>query len=123
MERRYHVAITGSLRSSGTWMAGYRWLKDPILKTCRPFTLPTGIHLATDSIMRDSFGVAARVASPAVQGLWPVELQYTNILCMFWFLCKFNSVFCPVIVFRLESTIDGEIWHLKPFHKEFLYSN
>jgi hypothetical protein len=40
---------------------------------------------------------------------------YTNILCMFWFLRKFI-----VIVFRLESTIDGEIWHLKPFHKEFV---
>jgi hypothetical protein len=34
---------------------------------------------------------------------------------MFWFLRKFI-----VIVFRLESKIDGEIWHLKPFHTEFL---
>jgi hypothetical protein len=45
---------------------------------------------------------------------WHVQI-YTNILCMFWFLFKFI-----VIVFRLESKIDGEIWHLKPFHTEFL---
>jgi hypothetical protein len=60
------------------------------------------------------------------KGLWLQEIPgfylldvhvqlYTNILCMFWFLRKFT-----VIVFRLESTIDGEIWHLKPFHSEFV---
>jgi hypothetical protein len=60
------------------------------------------------------------------KGLWLQEIWlwsfgcthvqlYTNILCIFWFLHNFI-----VIVFRLESTIDGEIWHLKPFHTEFL---
>jgi hypothetical protein len=51
-------------------------------------------------------------------GLLDLHVQlYTKyiILCMFWFLRKFI-----VIVFRLESTIDGEIWHLKPFHTECL---
>jgi hypothetical protein len=37
---------------------------------------------------------------------------------MFWFLCKFKKLICPVIIFRLESTIDGEIWHLKSSHSE-----
>jgi hypothetical protein len=44
--------FTRSLRSFRTWMAGYRWLKDTILKSFRPFTFPTGIQLAPDFIMR-----------------------------------------------------------------------
>jgi hypothetical protein len=27
-------------------------------------------------------------------------------------------VSCPVIILRLESTIGGEIWYLKPFYTE-----
>jgi hypothetical protein len=39
---------------------------------------------------------------------------------MFWFLHKFKKLICPIIIFRLESTIDGEIWHLKSTHTEFI---
>jgi hypothetical protein len=54
-----------------------------LLKSVRPFTLLTGIQLAPDFIMR--LGVAARMASPAVQGimaiqeewLWPLYIQYS----------------------------------------------
>jgi hypothetical protein len=46
--------------------------------------------------------------------LWPFGC-IIQILCIFLFLCKFT-----VIVFRLERTTNGEIWHLKPFHMEFL---
>jgi hypothetical protein len=63
------MAFTGSLQSSGTWMAGYRWLKDTILKSFRPFTLSTGIQLAPDFIMQLIWFVAARVTSPSVQGI------------------------------------------------------
>jgi hypothetical protein len=34
-------------------------------------------------------------------------------------LCKFKKVICPVIIFRLKSKIDGEIWHLKLSRMEF----
>jgi hypothetical protein len=42
---------------------------------------------------------------------------------MFWFLRKFKKVIYTVIIFRLESTIDGEIWHLKSSHTEFISLN
>jgi hypothetical protein len=42
-------------------------------------------------------------------------------MSMLWFrAAQVENVFCPVIVFRFESTVDGEIWHLKPFQKEFI---
>jgi hypothetical protein len=41
---------------------------DTTLKSVQPFTLPTGIQLDPDQLC-DSFGVAARIASPAVQGV------------------------------------------------------
>jgi hypothetical protein len=47
-----HYRYLKSLRSSGTWMAGYWWLKDTILISFGSFTIPTGIQLALDSIMR-----------------------------------------------------------------------
>jgi hypothetical protein len=50
-------------------MAGYRWLKNTISKSYRSFTLPTGIRIELRISSCDSFGVAARVASPAVQGI------------------------------------------------------
>jgi hypothetical protein len=92
----------------------YGWLMDTTLKSVHPFTLPTGIQLAPDS-----FGVAERVASPAVKGI--VDFGYTvySSLCMFWFLCKFKKVICPAIIFKLDSTIAGEIWQLKSPHSEF----
>jgi hypothetical protein len=40
-----------------------------------------------------------------------IGLYIYSILRMFWFQRKFKKVICPVIIFRLESTIDGEIWH------------
>jgi hypothetical protein len=119
------VAFTGSLRSSGTWMAGYRWFKDIILKSFRPFTFPTGTQLAPDFIMQLIWcgcksGIPCSTRDYGYKrygfGLLDVHVKlYTNIRCMFWFLRKFI-----VIVFRLESTTDDEIWHLKPFHTEFL---
>jgi hypothetical protein len=47
----------------------YGWLTDITLKSLSLFTFPTGIQLASDSIISDLFDVTARVKSPAVQGL------------------------------------------------------
>jgi hypothetical protein len=52
-------------------------------------------------------------------GRFDVHVQlYTNILCMFWFLCKFESLKC--ILSRYNFLILKHILHFKPFHKEFL---
>jgi hypothetical protein len=95
-------------------MAGYRWLKDTILKSFRPFTLPTGIQLASDFIMqliwcgcKSDIPFSTRDSGYKRYGFGLLDLHVqlcTNILCIFWFPRKFI-----VIVFRLESTIDGEI--------------
>jgi hypothetical protein len=122
------VAFTGSLRSSRTWMAGYRWLKDTVLKSFRPFTLPTEIQLAPNFIMRLTLcncksGIPCSTRDCGYKrygfGVLDVHVQlHANIICMFWFLASY--LFCFFVVFRLESTIDSEIWHSKPFHTEFL---
>jgi hypothetical protein len=43
------------------------------------------------------------------------------MLRIFWFLPKFKKVICPVKIFRLESTIDGKISHLKSYHNLLIY--
>jgi hypothetical protein len=64
--------------------------------------------------------VVARVASPAVKRIVATRgIALVFRYNMLWFLSKFKKVICPVIIFRLESTIDGEIWHLKSSHTEF----
>jgi hypothetical protein len=79
----------------------------------------------SSGFMRLIWGVTARVASPAVQGI----VVTRDMASAFWIISIHLQIFCACsgscarlkcIVFRLESTIDGEIWYLKPFQTEFL---
>jgi hypothetical protein len=102
------------------WRDTDSW-RTTILKSFRPFTLPTGIQLAPDFIMqliwcgcKSGIPFSTKDCGYKRYDFGLLDL-YTNILCMFWLVRKFI-----VIVFRLQSIINGEIWHLKPFHTEFL---
>jgi hypothetical protein len=66
------VAFIESLQSSG-------WLNLSILKLLRPFTIPTGIQLAPDSIMQ-LICCAASVTPPKVQ--WIVVTR--DMALVFW---------------------------------------
>jgi hypothetical protein len=62
--------------------------------------------------------VGGRVAFPAVQGIvatrgMTLAFGYTVVCTCSGSCGSFKKLICPVIIFRLESTIDGEIWHLK----------
>ena len=68
--------------------------------------------------------MAVRVAIPAVQGITAtigtaLAFGYTVVCACSGSYASFKKLVCPVIIFRLESTIDGEIWHLKSSHSEF----
>jgi hypothetical protein len=89
------------------------------------FTLPTGIQLAPDSIMR-LIWCGCRSYTPCSsrdcgykRNGFGFRVWIYSSLRMFWFLCKLKRSICPVIIFWLESTIDGEILHLKSSHSEF----
>jgi hypothetical protein len=99
---------------------------DTTLKSVQPFTLPTGIQLVPDSIMRpilcgckSCIPCSSRDCGYKRNGF---DIWIYSILQMFWclwFLCKFKMVICPVMIFRLKSTVDGEIWHLQSSQLEF----
>jgi hypothetical protein len=84
------------------------------LKSVQLFTLPTGIQLAPDSIIRLLWcGCKSSILCSSRDcgykrncfGLW-----IYSILRMFWFLRKFKKIICPVIIFTLGSTIDGSFY-------------
>jgi hypothetical protein len=96
---------------------------DTILKLVQLFTHPNGIQLALESILRliwsrynSYIPCSSRECSYKRNGF---GFWIYSGLRIFWFLCKFKKVICPVIIFRLESTKDGEIWRLKSSHSEF----
>jgi hypothetical protein len=67
---------------------GYRWLKDTILKSFRPFTLPNEIQLAPDSIMQRTHLVLLQEWYPLqYKGLWLQE--------PFWmYMYNYIQIFC-----------------------------
>jgi hypothetical protein len=96
---------------------------DTTLKSVQLFTHPTRIQLVPDSVIRLIWcGCKSYIPCSSRDcgykrngfGFW----IYSS-LRMLWFLCKFKKLICPVIIFRLGSTIDGQIWHLKSSHSEF----
>jgi hypothetical protein len=95
---------------------------DTTLKSVQLFTHPTGIQLTPYS-----FGVFVRVASPAIQGIvatrgMTLAFGYTVVCACSGSCASFKKLICPLMIFRLESTIDGEIWRLKSSHSEFTRS-
>jgi hypothetical protein len=101
----------------------YGWLIATTLKSVQLVTHLTGIQLATDSIMRliwcgwkSCIPCSSRDCGYKRNGF---GFWIYSSLRMFWLLCKFKKLICPVIIFRLESTIDGKIWYLKSSHSEF----
>ena len=60
--------------------------------------------------------MAGRVAFPAVQGIvatigMALAFGYTVVCACCGSCASLKKLIFPVIIFRLESTIDGEIWH------------
>jgi hypothetical protein len=79
------------------------------------FEIGETIHSSNWNSTSSGFhALAASVAFQKVQRIvvtrgMTLAFRYTVFCRMFWFLHKFKKLICPIIIFRLESTIDGEI--------------
>jgi hypothetical protein len=122
----YKVPFNGSWLLSATWSIIIRMVDGHYFEMVQLFTHPTGIQLALYSIMqliwcvcKSCIPCSSRDCGYKRNGF---DFWIYSSLQLFWFLWKSKKLICPVIIFRLDSTVDGEIWHLKSFHSEFTRS-